>query len=177
MKNFDNQRQSKSQRYYPLRRQDDKNSVDLIPVTEEQYRELMRDINRTRKREQRASRCSCPKKYFFKCDGACDLCQYHRNDTVSLDAPISDDDENLTLADTLISDTDTAAELEEKEWRKAIHLAISYLSNRDQKIVLLFMDGLSERDIADQVSCSQKTVNNRKNAIFTELLDQLSDWF
>ncbi|HZJ91352.1 MAG TPA: LuxR C-terminal-related transcriptional regulator [Oscillospiraceae bacterium] len=177
MKKFDNQRQSQNQRYHPLRRENDKDSVDLIPVTEEQYQVLMRDINRTRKREQRAGRCFCPKKYFFKCDGACDICQYHRNDTVSLESPISDDDESLTLADTLVSDTDIAAELEEEERRKAANLAISHLSDRDQKIVRLFMDGLSERDISQWVDCSQKTVNNRKKAIFAELLDKLVDWF
>lgn len=172
----DNQCKPKNKRYFPLRHPDDSTSVDLIPVTEDQYQNLMRDVYRIRKREQRADRCFCPKKYFFACDANCDLCHYHRNDTVSLDTPISDDDESLTLADTLVSDTDIAAEFEEKERCQAIHLAISCLSDRDQKIVLLFMDGLSEREIADQVGCSQKTVNNRKHVIFAELLDKLSDW-
>ena len=54
MKNFDNLSQPKNQRYFPLRHPDDPTSVDLIPVTEDQYQKLMRDVYRIRKREQRA---------------------------------------------------------------------------------------------------------------------------
>ena len=137
----DNRCKSKNKRYFPLRRPDDSTSVDLIPITKDQYQKLMRDVYLIRKREQRAGRCFCPKKYFFTCDANCDLCHYHRNDTVSLDVPISDDDESLLRADTLVSDTDIAAEFEEKEHRQAIHLAISCLSDRDRKsFCCLWMD-------------------------------------
>jgi DNA-binding NarL/FixJ family response regulator len=39
------------------------------------------------------------------------------------------------------------------------------------------MKGLSERAIAAEVGCSQKTVNLRKSAIFKILLKKLEGWF
>ena len=77
-----------NQRFYPLRDPENPYKVTLTPITEEQYRALYPDIWATQKREQYHGRCMCPKYYLWKCDGQCDLCEYHAPDTVSLDEPL-----------------------------------------------------------------------------------------
>jgi len=179
MKNFENQSQSTKQRYFPVRRPDDPHSVDLIPITEEQYQKVNRIINRKRKQEQRSSRCFSPRELLWKCSADCDVCPYHKNnECLSLDNIFkTEDDFPSSLLEILADETDIADEFEQKELKEAIHLALQDLSPRDQKIAELFMKGLSERAIAAEVGCSQKTVNLRKSAIFKILLKKLEGWF
>ena len=91
-----------NQHYYPLRDSENPSKVTLVPITEEQYRSLYPEIWATQKREQYHGRCMCPKHYLWKCDGQCDLCEYHAPDTVSLDDPLPDGDG--TLADYIPDD-------------------------------------------------------------------------
>lgn len=86
-----------NQRFYPLRDPENPFKVILTPITEEQYRSLYPDIWAIQKREQYHGRCMCTKHYLWKCDGQCDLCEYHASDTVSLDEPLPDG--NGTLGD------------------------------------------------------------------------------
>ena len=179
MKNLDNQKQSKKQRYYPLRRPDDPYSVDLIPVSEKIYQELTRSINRIRKQEQRAGRCFCPKHLFWKCAADCDVCPYHKkSEFLSLDVEVADENKDISTLIHLIADeSDLFEELEEKEFKEAVQSAIQSLSPRDREITRLFMDGLSERAIASEIDCPRKNVNYRKLVIFKTLLQKISDWF
>lgn len=64
-------------RYYPLRDAINPYKVTLIEITETQYRALYPEIWATQKREQHHHRCMCTRKYIWKCDGNCDLCEYH----------------------------------------------------------------------------------------------------
>ena len=79
-----------NKRYFPLRDPENPFKVTLTPITEEQYRSLYPDIWATQKREQYHGRCMCTKRYLWKCDGQCDLCEYHAPDTTSLDEPLPD---------------------------------------------------------------------------------------
>lgn len=72
---------------------------EKIPVTEEEYTEFYKEVTRTRKREQYHGRCVCPKKYIWSCDGDCDICEHHISDTLSLDAPNSEDGASLYNTD------------------------------------------------------------------------------
>lgn len=85
MANLENQ---SKKRYYPLRDAENPYKVSLVEITEAQYRALYPEIWATQKREQYHHRCMCPKKYIWKCDGNCDLCEYHAaGDMLSLDVP------------------------------------------------------------------------------------------
>lgn len=54
------------------------------------------EIWRIRNREQNHGCCMCPKCYLWKCDGQCDLCEYHAPNTVSLDQPLPDGEGTLS---------------------------------------------------------------------------------
>lgn len=77
--------------YYPLRDAINPYKVTLVEITEAQYRALYPEIWATQKREQHHHRCMCTRKYLWKCDGNCDLCEYHAiGDMLSLDVPTED---------------------------------------------------------------------------------------
>ena len=67
------------QHYYPVRDAENPSHIELIPVTEEQYRELIRDIWRIRRHAVHNGECFCPSRMLMWCDGQCDMCKYHRN--------------------------------------------------------------------------------------------------
>lgn len=94
---------NEKQRYYPLRDPENTSKVTLVPITEEQYRSLYPEIWRIRNREQNHGCCMCPKCYLWKCDGQCDLCEYHAPNTVSLDDPLPDGEG--TLGDYIFDDS------------------------------------------------------------------------
>lgn len=75
-----------------------------VEVNEETYRDFYRPIWRTRYHAQKNGECVCPKSQLWKCDGICPGCRYNAaGRKVSLNAPICDDDPNLTLEDVLES--------------------------------------------------------------------------
>ena len=97
-----NDNQSKK-RYYPLRDVKNPDKVSLVEITEAQYRALYPEIWATQKREQHHHRCMCTRKYLWKCDGNCDLCEYHAaGDMLSLDVLTEDGNANMydTIPDT-----------------------------------------------------------------------------
>lgn len=63
-------------RYYPLRDVKNPDKVSLVEITESQYRALYPEIWATQKREQHHHRCMCTRKYLWKCDANCDLCEF-----------------------------------------------------------------------------------------------------
>lgn len=68
---------------------------EKIPVSDQEYKDFYKEVTRIRKKEQYHGRCFCPKKYIWSCDGDCDICEYHRTDTLSLDAENTEDGANL----------------------------------------------------------------------------------
>ena len=63
-------------RYVPMRKANDPHHVELMPVSEEVYAEITRETSRIRNRKQYHGQCACPRKYLWKCDGDCSLCEY-----------------------------------------------------------------------------------------------------
>lgn len=57
-----------------------------LPVDENFYYQWYRPIWAARKKAQEHGQCTCPSKFLWKCDGACEDCEYHATgDTLSLD--------------------------------------------------------------------------------------------
>lgn len=101
-------------RYFPLRDASNPYKVTLVEITEAQYRALYPEIWTTQKRKQHHHRCMCTRKYIWKCDGNCDLCEYHAaGDMLSLDVPTEDGNANLydTIPDTTPTMEDVLSDL------------------------------------------------------------------
>ena len=153
----------------------------------EVYLAIMEPIWKAEKEYQRNRRClvSNGKGKLVRCKKDCNKCMQTRSgSTISLDAV----DENriakkengvhiqggeLTISE--IVDTPEKIVMN-AALREAIINAISSLSEEDQKIIHLFEEGLSERSIATQIGLSQKGVNDRKKAIFSEIKERIKDY-
>lgn len=163
-------RENKSKkRYYPLRDAENPYKVSLVEITETQYRALYPEIWATQKREQYHHRCMCPKRYIWKCDGNCDLCEYHAaGDMLSLDMPLEDGNANMydSIPDTaptmedVISDAIILDQLIAK---------FRELDPDADRIIEMLSDEKSDRAIAEQLGRKQRTFADQMKRYRTEL--------
>ena len=163
-----NDNQSKK-RYYPLRNAINPYKVTLVEITEAQYRALYPEIWATQKREQHHHRCMCTRKYLWKCDGNCDLCEYHAaGDMLSLDVPTEDGNANLydTIPDTAPTMEDV---LSDAMLLEQLIARFRELDPDADRIIELLGDELSDRKIAEQLCRKQRTFADQMKKIRTEL--------
>ena len=156
-------------RYYPLRDVKNPDKVSLVEITEAQYRALYPEIWATQKREQHHHRCMCTRKYLWKCDGNCDLCEYHAaGDILSLDVPTEDGNANLydTIPDTAPTMEDVLSDAMLLEQLIARFRELDLDADR---IIELPRYELSDRKIAEQLGRKQRTFADQMKKIRTEL--------
>lgn len=113
----------------------------------------------------------CPRKYIWKCDGNCDLCEYHAaGDMLSLDVPTEDGNANMydAIPDTAptIEDVISDALLIEQLFVKLHELT----PNADSIIECWKEDyKISDRAIAERLGIKQRTFADQMKKIRTEL--------
>lgn len=156
--------------YFPLRDPENPFKVTLIPITEEQYRSLYPNIWDTQKREQYHGRCMCPKYYLWKCDGQCDLCEYHAPDTVSLDEQLPDG--NGTLGDYIPDDKPSIEDIyADRDLLKHLIAHFRELDPDADRIIQMRLDNpkISDRKIAEALGRPQHTFADQMKCYYTEL--------
>lgn len=156
-------------RYYPLRNAINPYNVTLVEITETQYRALYPEIWATQKREQHHHRCMCTRKYLWKCDGNCDLCEYHAaGDMLSLDVPTEDGNANMydTIPDTAPTMEDV---LSDAMLLEQLITRFRELDPDADRIIELLGDELSDRKIAEQLGRKQCTFADQMKKIRMEL--------
>lgn len=144
-----------------------------IYVSEEHYRLYKQPLWAEHKRKEREKKCrvSNGRGGVKRCTYDCSACPFAKSGNISMDKMY--DDYQYEFADTSQSIIDNLVkeELYQKMW-----IAINELGELDQEIVTLFMNGFSERSIAEKVNLSQKAVNKRKNKVFDDLRIKLKDY-
>ena len=156
-------------RYYPLRDVKNPYKVTLVEITEAQYRALYPEIWATQKREQHHHRCMCTRKYLWKCDGNCDLCEYHAaGGTLSLD--VSTEDGNANMYDTIPNTAPTMEDvLSDALLLEQLIARFRELDPDADRIIELLGDELSDRKIAEKLGRKQRTFADQMKKIRTEL--------
>lgn len=156
-------------RYYPLRDVKNPDKVSLVEITESQYRALYPEIWATQKREQHHHRCMCTRKYLWKCDANCDLCEYHATgDTLSLD--VSTEDGNANMYDTIPDTAPTMEDvLSDAMLLEQLIARFRELDPDADRIIELLRDELSDRKIAEKLGRKQRTFADQMKNIRTEL--------
>jgi RNA polymerase sigma factor (sigma-70 family) len=66
--------------------------------------------------------------------------------------------------------------VEDKLLLEELFAALDELDPENRRIAELFSIGKTEREIAECIGCAQKTVNNRKLKLFSQLREVLKDW-
>lgn len=158
-------------RYYPLRDPENPHKVTLVPITEAQYRALYPEIWRICKREQNHGCCICPKSYLWKCDGQCDLCEYHMSETVFLDEPLPNGDGSIK---DYISDDSPSIEklIADHQLLDKLIARLRQLDPEADKIIRLWKDnleGISDRKVAEALGRPQRTFADQIKRYRTEL--------
>lgn len=148
---------------------------EQIPVTEEVYRAYKQPAWAEHKRKERERRCRDPKG--IVCTLSCWLCDMTR----MLDNKEPKKKRNLFLsidkfqADGFDQEDPIRIEevIYEKELLDALFTALKELDPDNRRIMELFANGWSEREIAADIGLSQKAINKRKTKLFAQLRDQL----
>ncbi|GAB7231283.1 sigma-70 family RNA polymerase sigma factor [Facklamia hominis] len=159
-----------------------------IEVSEEVYLEMMRPEWREQKRNQRWYEdlnrlleleevgstqwmSSAPDK-FKALGGTGELIAHLR-----MGRPLSLDQINGSTNFDATSLDDPVVEAEASLLYEAFDAVLDEFSERDKLIMsLLLIDELTEREVAEIVGCSQKTVNNTKRKLLPIIQEALKDW-
>ena len=159
-----------NQRYYPLRDPENPSKVTLVPISEEQYRSLYPEIWATQKREQYHHRCMCPKCYLWKCDGQCDLCEYHASNSISLDDLLPDGEG--TLGDYVPDDRPCIEDvIADHDLLEHLIARFRELDPEADRIIQMRLDNpkISDRKIAEILGRPQRTFADQMKRYYTEL--------
>lgn len=143
-----------------------------IPVTEDVYRAYKQPVWAERKRQERDKRCliSNGEGKTKRCMKDCSQCDKQRGgSTLSLDK-FTENGYEVPGA------IDVAELVAEKLLFEELTAALNELDPQNKRIAELCGEGMSERQIADKVGLSQKTVNNRKAKIFAQLHQRLKNY-
>lgn len=168
---------SKSKFFYPVRDADNPYSSQLVPVTEEVYRCVVTEIERTRKQMQRSGRCVCPKSRLWACDAYCTICPYSvGSNTISFDAPL-DDTDGLTLGDTLISDEPSPEDIAmNKALLAALYDELDRLDPDGRRICELVAANCTEREGAAILGVSKTAFRYRWTKLKKHLAEKLKEY-
>lgn len=143
--------------------------------SKEVYEEYMHFVWKEEKTLEREDRCwvSNEKGILVRCKGNCASCE-HRNENTKLSLEVFEENGGFNLES---EDATPDAVLEEAELYKALWERVGELCDEDQTILMMFSNGASEREIAEEVGLSQKGVNKRKKALFDDLRKKLKNFF
>ena len=92
---------------------------------------------------------------------------------VSLDTPISEEENTTTLGDLIGSSADDYASVDKK---LDLQAAMSRLKPQEQQVLLLaYQEGLPQRNIADQLGVSQMSISRIQRRAIEKLKQLLSE--
>jgi DNA-directed RNA polymerase specialized sigma24 family protein len=160
-----------------------KSSKTWMPVTDEQYKDHMRECDRVRKKMQNHHACSCPRSNFWECDGCCDDCRHQvKGSILSMDAPMGTDDseEEFSLYDIV---GDPRSEFEDtvvnQMFYRAVIKRLKEIYPQAIEIGNLRIQGKTDEEIAEIIGVKRTTFRSRiaraKEQIFTEFGIDLFD--
>lgn len=150
----------------------DLSSGERIWVDKETYKNIRRLDNAEWNRKRQEMRCLVPAERgaYKRCQGDCAECKHYRGYTESYDAYV--ENTGNEMADPF----DLRAEVGKDLLMQQVWACIN--ANFDevaQRILKLRMEEYTEREIAEIIGVSQKTVNNRIKRYITQLRELLKD--
>lgn len=122
------------------------------------------------KRQERETRClNAGRK--TRCNGKCSECSRTR------DGQLLSTDQMREYGMLPQDSFSVETYMEQKERRQALYAAIDTLDEVDRQIILLiFIEGHSEREIEDSVGLKQSSINSRKYNTLRKLREMLKDF-
>jgi RNA polymerase sigma factor (sigma-70 family) len=142
---------------------------EQIPSNEEVYRAYKRPAWAERKRNEREKRCRDEKGK--RCTSDCSLCDKQRTGAI-----LSLDYSAVEYGFEPSDPADIEEILAEKQLLEELLSALDELDPDNRRIMELFANGMSEREIATDIGLSQKAINKRKAKLFAQLKERLKNF-
>lgn len=149
----------------------------VIEVNQETYQAYYRPIWKTYKTNLRRGQCKL--KDWRKCKGDCALCIYAaEGKTISLDAAKNSSNETIFSLLDQIADSSPSplAIIENNELIDSLYTSLNALEQFEQDICKLYMNGLSEREIAADLNIPRSTFKYRWKKILEKLSENLKNF-
>ncbi len=148
-------------------------------VPEEVYQEYTRFHDTYRHRMQGRGLCSCPRNKWWVCDADCLTCEYRNADVIaSLDSPIGEDDDDLTLMDTIADDSVVVSELAtDRIVLEQLFKRLADMMPEAENIGRLRLQGLSDKQISREIGIPRTTFLSRIKAAKKQLEKEYPDFF
>ena len=156
-------------KYFAMRNPDNHSQVTLIEVDNP---ELQKEADRIRKKAQYHGECACPRRYIWKCDGDCDLCDYCvREQLLSLDMEIENHGNHFT------DDASTEEILMDKLLFAKLLARLEVLMPEAIEVGRLILDGESERSSLERLGMTRSTYRSRLKKVKKQLSDEFGKVF
>ena len=148
-------------------------------VPEDVYQEHIRFHDTYRHRMQGRGLCSCPRNKWWVCDADCLTCEYRNADVIaSLDSPIGEDDDDLTLMDTIADDSVVVSELAtDRIVLEQLFKRLADMMPEAENIGRLRLQGLSDEQISREIGIPRTTFLSRIKAAKKQLEKEYPDFF
>jgi RNA polymerase sigma factor (sigma-70 family) len=132
-----------------------------IPVTEDQYREYYRPIQRVHAFAKRHHQCACRR--WWLCGGDCAICEWSRDPQQEVLEQLHYDLD--VMSSHLYSSYEPEIAAERKEFRQRAEAFLDVLTGEMRRIYDLYDEGKSQDEIAVIIGKSQDTVHRRLKKI------------
>ena len=148
-------------------------------VPEDVYQEHIRFHDTYRHRMQGRGLCCCPRNKWWVCDADCLTCEYRNADVIaSLDSPIGEDDDDLTLMDTIADDSVVVSELAtDRIVLEQLFKRLADMMPEAENIGRLRLQGLSDEQISREIGIPRTTFLSRIKAAKKQLEKEYPDFF
>jgi RNA polymerase sigma factor (sigma-70 family) len=147
-----------------------------VSVSEEVYKAYKEPLWRDHKRQKREKRCFLGT---HRCMENCEECEIRKNGKDKYGEPSSIEvivEKGLEEKTKLYTSDDIGENLYKQMLIEALYKAIDELSKENKEIILLSLDEMDTREIAEKVHMPQSTVSYREKIIIKQLRNKLKDW-
>lgn len=148
-------------------------------VPEEVNQEYTRFHDTYRHRMQGRGLCFCPHSKWWTCDSDCLTCEYYNRDIIpSLDSPIGEEEDELTLMNTIADGSVDIAELvTDRIVLQLLFKRLADLMPEAADIGKLRLQGISDEAIAKKIGIPRTTFLSRIKAAKKQLEKEYPDFF
>lgn len=150
-------------------------TTEIVPVSEEIYREFVRPKWRESKKRKRSHHCRLQNGK--RCYGDCNTCKYAPAESFSFEKileegiPVDELNKGVMLPHT---DGDILDKILHDHLITEMLKLIDKLTGEERIIIEDYLEKVAEAETAKKIGCCQKTVNNKKQKILKMMREALT---
>lgn len=150
-------------------------TIEIVPVSEEIYREFVRPKWRESKQRKRSHHCRLQNGK--RCYGECSSCKYAPTESFSYEKILEEGIPKEELSKGVIlphTDGDVADQIVHDSLIANLLVLLDGLTGDEHIIIEDYLEKVAESETAKKIGCCQKTVNNKKQKILKMMRETLT---